>query len=82
VLEFAERTNNNFLFPKATTLFILQDNQDDTNLKIEMHYKRIPIIGFLIDILFRSKFEKSISQSMANLKKYCESNHKVKTQKQ
>jgi uncharacterized protein DUF2652 len=72
VLEIAERTKNNFLFPQATNLFILQDEQTGTNLKVEMHYKRIPFIGLLVDMIFRSKVENSIAKSMTNLKNYCE----------
>ena len=70
------------MFPQATTFFNLKDEQDGTNLQIEMHYKRIPIIGILVDMLFRSKFEESIAKSMTNLKAYCENKQPIIMQKQ
>jgi hypothetical protein len=81
-LEIAERTNNNFLFPQATTNFILDDDKNGTMVQIEVHYKRNFILGKLIDILFRSKFEDNISKSLSNLKIYCENKFLTKTQKQ
>ena len=81
-LEFAEKIKNNLMFPQATTFFNLKDEQDGTNLQIEMHYKKIPIIGILIDMFFRSKFEESIAKSMTNLKAYCESKQPIIMQKQ
>ena len=81
-LEIAERTNNNILFPQATTLIILTDNQKGTDIKWEFHYKRIPFLGILIDLLFRSKLERNISSSIASLKEFCESEYLIKMQKQ
>jgi len=81
-LEIAERINNNILFPQATSFIILADNQRGTDIKMEIHYKRIPIIGILIDLLFRSKLEENITSSIANLKEFCESNYQIKKQMQ
>lgn len=76
-LEVAERTNNNFLFPQATTYFILSDDTKGTNLQVEFHYKRIPIIGFLIDKIFLSKIKDSVGKSLNNLKSFCEAQHPI-----
>lgn len=81
-LELAERTENNFLFPRATTIFILKNKGVGSELQIELHYRRIPIIGKIIDKIFLPKFVDGISKSMSKLKDYCENNFVIKMQTQ
>ena len=72
-IEYAEQATKSYLFPKATTLFIFEKDKVSTKLRMEFHYKRILLFGWLIDLLFRKNLEESFSKSTRNLKNYCES---------
>jgi len=75
-IEFAERATKSLIFPGATTFFKLEENQKNTKIKIQFHYKRIFLIGWMIDLLFRKKLEKNIAKSGMNLKSLCEQEQK------
>lgn len=70
--EYAERANNNFLLPQSTTFFILEKNNQGTDLTIEFHYKRLPVIGVVIDLLMRKHLDRNLQSSLLNLKNFCE----------
>jgi len=72
--EYAEKANNSFILPQATSFFKLDEKNGGTNLTLEFHYKRLPIIGYLIDPIVRNLMQKNLSSSLSNLKKYCENN--------
>jgi hypothetical protein len=74
-IEYAERATKSYIFPKATTFFIFKSENDGTKLIMQFHYRRIFLIGWLIDMVFRKNLEKSFQKSGQNLKKYCEDNH-------
>jgi hypothetical protein len=73
-LQYAERANNNKLLPNSTTLFIIEKNNNGSDLTINFSYKRYPIIGYLIDLIVKKKIKRNISSSALNLRNYCEQN--------
>jgi hypothetical protein len=70
--EYAERATKNKLIKNATTFFMMEAVEFGTHLTIEFHYQKFKLIGWLIDLILRSKVNNSIIQSSKNLKKYCE----------
>ena len=72
-IEYAEQSTNSYIFPKATTFFIFEKKPDTTSFRMEFHYKRIFIIGWLIDLMFRKTLEQSFQKSGQNFKQFCES---------
>jgi hypothetical protein len=71
-IEYAERATKSYIFPGATTFYSLEDAQGGTNFKIQFHYKRIFLIGRLIDLIFRKKLDNNFEKSAENLKNLCE----------
>ena len=71
-IEYAERATKSYIFPKATTFFIFQQEKEGTRMNMEFHYKRIFLIGWVIDLLLRKNLEQSFQKSALNLKTYCE----------
>ncbi len=71
-IEYVERATKSLMFPQATTFFILHDQEEGTRVTIQFHYKKLFIIGWLVDLFFRKKLETNFSKSCQNLKKYCE----------
>lgn len=71
-IEYVERATKSFLFPRATTFFIFEENQHATNLLIQFHYKRLFLLGWLVDLFFRKKMEENFMKSGWNLKRFCE----------
>jgi len=70
--EYAEIANNSFMLLQATSFFKLEENNGGTDLILEFHYKRLPIIGNLIDLIMRNLMQKNLTSSLSNLKNYCE----------
>jgi hypothetical protein len=75
-IEYVERATKNFVFPQATTFFVLKKSNQGTNLSIEFHYKKRLLTGWLIDILFRKNIQQGIEKSANNLKNICEKSDK------
>ncbi len=71
-IEYVERATKSFLFPRATRFFIFEENQHATNLLIQFHYKRLFLLGWLVDLFFRKKMEENFMKSGRNLKIFCE----------
>jgi hypothetical protein len=71
-IEYAERATKSLILPSATTLYILEENQNGTHFKIQFHYKRIFLLGWFVDLLLRKKLEKDFTKSAQNLKNLCE----------
>ena len=76
-IEYAERATKSFIFPGATTFFILEDLQDSTSFKTQFHYKRQLLIGWLIDLIFRKKLTENFVKSGKNFKRFCEEEKKM-----
>jgi hypothetical protein len=76
-IEFAERATKSLIFPGATTFFILEEIKNVTNFKVQFHYKRRFLIGWLIDLIFRNKLSKNFAKSGQNFKKLCEKEIKL-----
>jgi len=76
-IEYAERATKSFIFPGATTFFILEDIQDGTSFHIQFHYKRRFLIGWLIDLIFRKKLAENFAKSGQNFKRLCEEKIKI-----
>jgi hypothetical protein len=71
-IEYAEKATKSYIFPKATTIFIIEDDNGETKFSVQFHYKRIFLIGWVIDLILRKKLEKRFQKSGQNLKKFCE----------
>jgi hypothetical protein len=71
-IEYAEQATKSYIFPKATTLFIFEDEEGKTNFSMQFHYKRIFLFGWLIDLVFRKRLAENIKKSVQNLKLFCE----------
>jgi hypothetical protein len=72
-IEYAEKATKSYIFPKATTFFVFEAEKDGTRLSMEFHYKKIFLIGMIIDFMLRKNLQASFKKSAQNLKKYCES---------
>ncbi len=70
--EYAERMLDNRFFPEATTFFNLKPHKEGTELHVEFHYRRRPLLGWFIDLMMRNKVKNSMKQSAKNLKDLCE----------
>ena len=68
----AERATKNKLIKNATTFFMMEAIEFGPHLTIEFHYQKLKLLGWLIDLILRSKVNNSILESSKNLKKYCE----------
>jgi hypothetical protein len=71
-LVYGETTADIFLFREATSYFILEGDDKSTKLKVEFHFKLIPIIGWLLKPVFIKKYLKSIHKKMKLLKQVAE----------
>jgi hypothetical protein len=71
-IEYAERATKSFMFPGATTFYILEEIKNATIFKTQFHYKKQFLIGWLIDLVFRNKLAKIFSKSGQNFKIFCE----------
>ena len=71
-IEYAERATKSYLLPKATTFFILENIGEHTKITMEFHYKKLFLIGWIIDLIFRKNLEASFKKSAQNLKNFCE----------
>jgi hypothetical protein len=71
-IEYAERATRSFLFPGATTFFILEKDQDATIFQSQFHYKKRFLLGWLVDLFLRKKLEENFVKSGQNLKRFCE----------
>jgi len=76
-IEYVERATKSFIFPRATTFYILEDIQGGTNFLMQFHYKRRFFIGWLIDLIFRKKLAGNFAKSGQNFKRFCEEDIKL-----
>jgi len=81
-IEYVERATKSFLFPGATTFYILKEDQGATNIQMQFHYKRRFILGWLLDLFFRKKLEENFVKSGQNLKRLCEEEIIIKQKQQ
>jgi hypothetical protein len=75
VITYAEKTTDSFFFPEATTFFILKEKDLGAIFRIEFHYKKRPVLGKIIDMIFRKKLANGLIESAKNLKILCESGY-------
>jgi hypothetical protein len=71
-IEYAERATKSYLLPKATTFFSLEQNGEYTSITMEFHYKKLFLIGWIVDFIFRKNLETNFRKSAQNLKYFCE----------
>jgi uncharacterized protein YndB with AHSA1/START domain len=71
-IEYAEKATKSYIFPKATTFFIIEDDNGETKFSAQFHYKRIFVIGWVIDLILSKNLEKNFQKSAKNLKNFCE----------
>lgn len=76
-IEYAERATKDNIIVNATTYFMMTRIKDSTNLRIEFHYKRRPLIGWLLDGIIRRKIADNFTRSAKKLKHYCEHKFRV-----
>ncbi len=69
---YGEKTNDIPIFKESTTYFILEGDENSTNLRVEIHFELVPIIGWLLKPLFMKKLIKSIKDNLISLKNYAE----------
>ena len=72
-ISHVEKAQESLMFPKATTFFILKEDDVGTLCRIEFHYRKRKVLGKLIDIIFRNKLANGFIRSAKNLKELCES---------
>ena len=75
-IEYAEKAVKSLLFPQATTFFIMEQNEGGTQITAQFHYKKIFLLGNILDIIFRKKLGLNFQKSITNLKQYCEKKKK------
>ena len=71
-LVYGEKTNQLPLIKEGITYFILEGDETQTKLRIEYHYKRLPIIGWLIKLLFIGRIESGLQESLKLIKEIAE----------
>jgi hypothetical protein len=74
-ISYAEKTQQSFLLPNATSYFILKQTDMGTLFRIEFHYQRQKIIGGLINLLLRGKLANNLIISAKKLKDLCETRY-------
>ncbi len=71
-IEYAEKAAKSLLFPQATTFFIMEREPEGTKFTIQFHYKRIFILGYFLDLIFRKRLGERFEKSAWNLKRHSE----------
>lgn len=72
-VEYAERTHNVRMLPGLTSFFIIERIKEEQNrFTIEIHYNRIPFIGWMIDLMARPMIKAGNRKSVLQLKVLCE----------
>ena len=80
-IEYAEQATKSYIFPKATTFFIFEDDGGKTKFSMQFQYKRIFLVGWLVDLVFKKGLAENIKKSVQNLKLFSEEafqNHRAK----
>ena len=67
-----EVLNPPFMFRLLSTYYILQNEGNGTRVVLEIHYKSLPLIGNLLDWLFRKMLSKNIGKALDYLKEGAE----------
>ena len=67
-----EVLNPPFIFRLLSTYYILQNEGNGTRVVLEIHYKSLPLIGKLLDGLFRKMLSKNIGKALDYLKEGAE----------
>lgn len=76
-IEYAERFNNMKMIPDMNTFSIIERKDDEnTLLTFEIHYGKLPIIGWMINIFARPIIRIYFRNSIKGIKTYCEKNYK------
>jgi uncharacterized membrane protein len=76
-IEYAERATKDTIVVNATSFYYMTRDNDSTNLRIEFHYKKRLLIGWLLEVMVRRKMSENLTQSAKNLKNYCEHEFKA-----
>jgi len=71
-MEYAETTNDIMIFPIITFYFNLSMKEGKTLLKQEIYYNRLPIIGWLLDLVVRPKLKRIATEGLKQIKDFCE----------
>lgn len=72
-MEYAETTSSIKIFPNITFYFNLSSKEDNKTLvRQEIHYKKLPVIGWLLDFVVRPKLAKAAKHGLKNIMEYCE----------
>lgn len=76
-ITYAEKAVKSAIFPQATTFFIMEKEGEATKFTAQFHYKRIFILGKILDLIFRKRLSQNFEKSIQNLKNYCEQSPKA-----
>jgi len=74
-IEYAERAIENRLFKNVSTFYRLQDEDNRTYVRTEFHFKKRPLLGGVINLLFRPGLTSNLKKTSENLKQYCEESY-------
>ncbi|MFA8435359.1 MAG: DUF2652 domain-containing protein [Marinifilaceae bacterium] len=76
-LVYGETTSHIPLVKKASTYFILESIPQGTKLRIEVHYKPRPILGWLTTPMFKRFISKTMNDALLSIKKISEENKRI-----
>lgn len=71
-LEYMEQVNNLWLLPEMKFFYILKRHDGFTKLTLEIHYKIIPVIGFILNPFIRLLIKFFFKENTKRFKKFCE----------
>ncbi len=78
-LVYGEKMLHSFMARDLTVYFILEPGTGMTSVFLEIHYRPVPVVGWLLQPLLRYRFKTLFSGYLPAIKEACERNHKLLT---
>ena len=60
------------LLKEATSYFIVDGNEEETTVRVEIHYKALPLLGWLAKLLLIGQFKKQMKKNLLLIKELAE----------